>query len=795
MAPRWKKALADVLVRPGRSVLAVLAVAIGVAAIGTLAFKQAILRPVLSNMHLGTNPASATFFVDSLDEGLLDLVRAVPGVGEVEARPLIMARLRVGNPGDEILVPAMLYVVDDFDDQRINTFLRDAGAWPPGAGEVLLERTAVTVAKAARGDSLWLKLAGGAERPLRFTGTVYAAGFAPAWMEHVVYGFIPRDSRARLDGSRESLQLLMRVAEHPLEEGHVREVADRVRGAIEGAGYGVRRVNVPTPGLHPHTDQMNTFLYLVGAFAVLAFLLSAVLAAGMIHAIQAEQVKQVGIMKAIGARSGQIAGVYLAHVGFLVVMALCIGLPAGWYAGRAYAQMSANVLNADVSQAPFPVATLFVVVAVSVVVPMVAALVPVWRASRITVREALADTGVGPSLGGGRVERMLTAAHWIPRPLALVLRDTVARRGRVALTVGMLAVGGAMFMSALNVSAGWERAANEDFERRRFDLILWLADSHPVERIDGILSGVPGFARAEYWPTAAPYLIGADGAAGKPVGLLGVPPDSRLIEPNIVSGSWLGNRSDGAVINQGIRSMHSSLAVGDTVSVRYEGRTLSFPVVGIVKELLPQPLIYAPEPAVLSATGLTGNMTRTVRIVTHEHGDEAQRAAARGIERAFEEASVEVARVMRMEDMKGAVLDHLVIIQLILALAAGVVVLVGSMGLTSTLSIHVVQRTREIGVMGAIGASPRTLAGFVWCEGLLLSMLSLGVAVALSLPASYVLESVTGRMFFRAPLDFTVSPQGIGIWLLMLLVLATLSSVQPAFRAARLTVREAITHA
>ncbi len=796
MAPRWRKALADIAERPGRSALAVLAMAIGIGALGTMVFKQALLGPVLGAMYGATEPASATLYVDRLDDGVMDVVRAVPGVGDVEARPMIMARIRVGAPGQEAWLPAFLYVLEDFTAQRLNLVRPDAGAWPPADGEILLERTALSVARAAVGDTLALQIPGGSERSLRLAGTAYAAGLAPAWMEHVVYGFVTKRSLARRGPHRESSQILLRVAEHRLQEGHIREVAGRAQAALEARGVAVRRVQVPEPDQHPHQRQMDTFMFLVGSFALLAFVLGAVLTASLIQALQSEQVRQIGIMKAIGATRAQVAGVYLVHVGMLAGAAVAIGVPLAWVAGRGYARFSADILNADVSGSPFPLGALALVVAVGLIAPLLVALVPVWRAARITVREALADVGGARPPAADALARAILGIRWLPRPQLVVLRSALARRGRFALAAGMLALAGATFMAALNCSAAWDRATKEDFARRHYDIIMWLATPRPVDSLDRRFAAIPGVARAEYWPGAPAWLIGADGAAGRELALLGVEPSSTLLDPHVTAGRWLDPAVvDGAVLNSAAHAMYPALAVGDTVRVRHEGRTLAFPIVGIVQELLVQPIVYVPEPAMLAATGVDASVARTIRVVTETHDAAGRAAAARGIEAAFAADHVEIARLFPLDDMRGAVIDHLVIIKVILLLAAGLVILVGTVGLTSALTISVVQRTREIGIMGALGATPRALALGVWSEGMLIALTSWAGASLLTAPVSAILQRVTGNMFFAAPLPFTLAPGASFAWLGLVLVLATLSSVQPCLHAARMSVREAVAHA
>jgi putative ABC transport system permease protein len=135
-----------------------------------------------------------------------------------------------------------------------------------------------------------------------------------------------------------------------------------------------------------------------------------------------------------------------------------------------------------------------------------------------------------------------------------------------------------------------------------------------------------------------------------------------------------------------------------------------------------------------------------------------------------------------------------VIIVSALMLATGLVVLVGGLGLSTTLMLNVLERTREIGVQSAIGASPRTIAGHVVFEGVLMGVMSWCVAIVLALPVTAVLDEVAGRIFIKTPLDFFMSPRAAAMWLLLVVVLAALSSFQPARRAARLTVREALAY-
>ena len=791
IAPRFRKALRDVGGRPGRSLLAMAAMAAGVFEIGTMLYPTALLAPELRSFYGRTHPASAVLTTTGpLTDALVDSVRRVPGVGDAEARPVIAARVRARD--DREWTPAAISVVRDPVNPRLDTFTPDRGAPVPGPGDVLLERTALRVAGAAIGDTLTFRLPDGTERRVRIAGTVHAPGLPPAWMEHMVPGFTGWDSALR-DGS-ESAQLRIAVADHALDEGHIHEVADSVRALLERSGRAVARVTVPPPGRHPHADQMEAFLYLLLAFGLLSFGLSTVLVAGMVRALMAEEVREVGVMHALGATSRQIAGVYLAEVAILAAGALAIGVPAGLAAGGAYARFSAGILNADLTTRPFPWAMLAAEIAAGLAIPLLVAMGPVRRAARVGVRAALSDDAAPSSAPAALRAGRLVAR--LPRPLGLPLRAILDRPGRLVVPVLMLGLGGATLMAALDVAAAWRGAVERDFAGRRFDLLVGFADPQPVDAVRRLLATLPGVTRVECWASASGWIVGPNGVPGGAVTVAGPEAGSALLSPRLLAGRWLAaGDSNAAVVNQAVVRLDPRIAVGRDVTVRLGERTASFRVVGVSAELLPMPLVYAPRPAVLAATRRPGDLTRSAHVVLARHGKDAELAAAREIEAASAGAGMEVSGLQRMADAKEGLLDHLVIIFSVLTLSAAVVVFVAGLALASTLGLRVVQRTREIGILGAIGATPRAIAGQVGLEAAAIGIVGWLAGLLLSVPLSALLEAATGNIFFRAPLPFTVAPGAAVAWLGVVLGLVAAGAFLPMRRAARLTLREALAHA
>ena len=135
--------------------------------------------------------------------------------------------------------------------------------------------------------------------------------------------------------------------------------------------------------------------------------------------------------------------------------------------------------------------------------------------------------------------------------------------------------------------------------------------------------------------------------------------------------------------------------------------------------------------------------------------------------------------------------DVLVIFLSTMALLLGVV---GGLGLTGTMSINVVERSREIGVIRAVGASDGAVLRLFLAEGLLIGLISWGIGALLSVPISRTLSDALGMVFLDRPLSYAVSLEGVILWLAIVLVLAAVASLLPAWRASRLAVREVLAY-
>lgn len=777
----------------------ILALAVSLFGVGTMLGAYAILTREIGVNYLGTAPAAATLELDRLDDGLVEAVRRQPGIAAAEARGKVLARVQVGP---DQWRPMQLFVVKDFSAMKLATFNSVAGAWPPLEGTLLLERTAVEMVKSGLGGSVVVKTPHGPPRTLAISGLVQDPALAPAWQERSGYGYITPATLAWLGEPGELDLLKIRVSDAPMDVHAIDATARRLGAWLQAQGRVVERIAVPPPGKHPHQSQMTAVLVLLVVFSLMALGLSVILVATMVHGMMAQQVRQIGVMKALGARAGQIAALYIVMVLAVSVVATALGVAMGLPAGRAFAAAVGELLNFTITDASVPWWVFASQMAGGLVVPLLVALAPILRGSRITVREALADVGVKADAVDGRgLDGLLASLRGLDRTLLMALRNAFRRRGRLLLTLGLLAAGGSMFMTGLNVRSAWDKRLEEGMAHRHFDVEIDLNGLAPVEPTLSQLRATPGVKAAQAWGYAPAALsrsgladVGRtypDGGHGS-LTLRGVPEGSRLVDFPLLAGRWLQpGDTDALVLNQGMRGQLPQAAVGDEVTFSMDGHPLKGRVVGIVEELGAAGVVYVPAATFTKATGKP-DQARSFRVVLDVKDPNIQKATLARIEAVLRDTDASVAMVLSDRELRAAVGAHITILIDALLFMAIIMALVGALGLTSTMGTNVVERTREFAVMRAIGGTPRVVLRNVLSEGIFIGALSWLLAIPLSLPFSALIGGVVGNLSFRTPLPLVLAPSGLGIWLLIVLLGAALASILPARRASLLTVQDTL---
>jgi len=783
---RWIKLIRDLTVERGRILLMLAAITVSLIAIGTVLGTYSILSREIATNYLGTNPASATLEIEGdVNQRVVSLAEQNPQVQQAEAHEVILARARVGSDWR----PLLLFVTDDLASTRINTVRPIAGDWPPATGQMLIEHTAKAILETDIGGQVAVKTAHGSIREIPVSGLVHDPGLAPANQERTGYGYISRATLSTLgeQSSLHELRVTVRDPNASIED--IERVAENLAKTFAEQSIVVHEVRVPPPRMHPHQRQMITILFMMLAFSVMALVLSGILVASSLAAMLARQVREIGIMKTIGAKTRQLFGMYALMIGGIGAISVVLAIPFGWFFAQLMAKAMSGILNFTVTDNSIPNWVFAVQVLSGILVPLLVATLPIARASRMSIRQAIDQYGASADSLRSRVAKL----PW-------VARNALRRPARLALTVTLLAAGGAMFMTALNVSSAWERNIAKVYETRHYDVEVRFHEPQSIAVADR-LRALPGVKSVEAWG----FSPAAFARAGKvnvvrtypdrghaSFSVMGLPTDTRLVNFPVLSGRWLKSPDDeGVVLNHVAAAQVPNARIGDALELSLDGKPASLRLVGIVEEVGSPGVAYVTDKHFSEIAG-TPEQARMLRIVTNERSPQGRIEAIRTIEKKLADDGIAVQIAMPLAELRTAMADHIGMLITSLVAMAIVMAIVGALGLTSTMSVSVVERTREFAVMKAVGATPRRIIALLNHEALFIGALSWVAALILAIPLTALVDGLVGRLGFVAPLPFELSPTAALEWLTLVVGVASLATFLPARRASQMSVASAL---
>ncbi len=785
---RWRKAAGDLKAHRGRTLLAVLAIAASLAAAGTVLDAWALVKVATREGFLASDPPAATIRVEPLDTVLrarvLAAVRATAGVRDAETRRVTNARIEV----EGTTFAAQLFTADDLTAQRIGKLRGDAGEWPVREGAIVIEHSAVDFSGAQVGGAVRLQAGEGPRVSAEVTGIARDVTLAPGWMEHLVYAFVPRATLRAMGLPDGDDEVRLVVADGSLDRDGVRRIAYAAREAAVAAGATVRGVDVPEPGEHVHAGQMDSLLFTQGAFGAIALVFAAFLVVNLMAGILAGQVREIGVLKAVGARDAQLAQLYLGVAAAIGAAAVLLSLPVAIYAGTKYAALKADLLNFDLRGISMPAWVIALHVVGGVLLPVIASWPTVRRATRLAVADALRDVGIQDD---APAPALLHRVQGVKRPVLLSLRNAFRRRQRLVLTVVALSAAGGVFIGALGLRRAVLGATGALFASQRYDMSLRLTEAHDPDSLAAAARAVEGVEAAEAWTGASLNVAHEDGTFSDGVPVVAPAEPTTLLVPRVVAGRWLATSDVRAlVVGKGALRVAPELVLGARLPMRIAGRVETWEVVGIA-ETGPGPVAYAPQATVRAFTG-AGSATLVVRSALR--GEASQLDLISRLRTALGEREMHVASSSRVVEAQRAVEDHLLMVVQFLGAMGWLMLVVGALGLASTMAIAVLERTRELGVLRAIGARDGTVLAMVQAEALTIGLLSWLLALPLAVPMSLALGAAFSRIMLPVPVSPVPDATAVLAWLVVSLVVSFAASAWPAWRATRVPAARALSY-
>jgi putative ABC transport system permease protein len=771
-----------------------LAVAVGVYAVGVVLSTREVLLREWNSDQAGARAAAAIIHTYPFDDELAGRIADLPEVAAAEGRSV--ARTHVyGESGERLEL--ILVAIPDFEEIDVDAVSLIAGKRAPGKREVVLERNAVEYLDTALGATLSVELEGEVDKRLSVVGTAHDPQQLSPSISERTYGYVTPETMGALGLGEDYTELRLRVMGERSDRGYVQTVVDGVQDHLERSGREVLTSEITT-----RSDVMpiiDAIVLILSTFGLVILLLSGFLVVNAISALVAQQVPQIGVMKLVGARRSQIITLYIVTVLVYGLIAGAVGIPMAMLTSRfLMTELVEPLMNVVPESYSVPLYALLIQVAVGLLLPLLAGLPPVLRGTRLTTHKALNDVGaqVGGS-GRGWMEGLLATLQKlkrVQRPVLLAVRNTMRHRGRLAQTLLVLTVGTALFISVLSVRSSVD-ATLEGFMRfHQYDVSVGLERPYRTARIEQVARGVPGVVGVESWSTDRAIRLRSDGSESDGMRVFAVPLDTTMMAPVISAGNWLSGRApQEIVVNSDVLEEEPDLEVGGQMVLDMGGREGAWQIVGTVPTESRGPMVYMNHDDYAHFVRDPDKATQAV-VVAERHDADFQHELETRLYARFEAQGLEVRGTETTQSINSSNKLMFTVVVAILILMALLLAAVGGLGLTTTMSINVLERIREIGVLRAIGASNQSVRSIVLAEGVVMGILSWGIGALISVPISSLMSEQVGLLLIDVPLSYQYSIWALVVWFFALIAVAVAASLGPARNAVRLTIREVLAY-
>jgi len=793
LRPRWRKVLIDLWENKARTMLVVASIAIGVFAVGMIAGAYVYISEDLNTSYSAVNPANIKLWTDPFNDGLLDTLETLDLVGSVEGRRVVTVRVRTGQDEWQNL---NLIALPDFSNIQVNRLVTLEGAGAIADRQVVLaENNKLDRSGLRLGDELEIELSDGTLRQIPFVGIIQDQAAGMENLTGNVFGYVTFDTLEWLHQPLSYNQVVATVAELPEDKAHIQAVADQLTDKIEKSGRSVYRT-VQLKREHPLSSIVDAMLGVLFILGILIVFLSGSLISNTLNALLNQHMRQIGVMKLVGARRSQVVQMYLVLIVAFGMIALLVSVPLGSQAAYALSLFAADLIVFNLQGFRIMPLVIILQVIIGLAVPPLAGLLPVLRGSRISVVKAISSTGIeGKPASKNWFDRALKRIRGVSRPILISLRNTFRRKGRLALTLFTMTLGGAIFISVFNVQESLNLKIEQTARYFMADVNLDFERSYRIQLVQQIAMSVPGVEQVEGWAVTGAELLDESGTVVENVSVIGLPADSRLVEPKVLKGRWLLPDDQNAIlVNEAFWDEYPDLAIGDVLNLKINGKESGWVVAGIFQYTgMTELFAYSNYEALANILKKPGQAT-AFRLVTTDHSPEFQQGVTLELDRLFRDEGFRVQNVEAGAVTTRMITDYIGILTAILLIMAVLTAVVGSIGLAGTLSMNVMERTREIGVMRAIGAYNQIVMKLVVIEGVLISLISYFFGAVLAFPITAVLSDVVSLAIFNSPAEFAFTFQGFAIWLGLVIVLSVVASIIPARSASRMTIREVLAY-
>jgi putative ABC transport system permease protein len=784
-----RKSVTDLTHRKARTLFTVLTLALAVASVGIFAVPALMQRSMDREIAANRLPdVTLSMQPLELNAGQLAALDRIPNVEAVEPRSMFVTRIWVAGRRERAIVVG----VPDFTRQRADVVFIDSGSTP--AGDALLtdrNNARLKSYDAAAGEAARLIAADGSVRSLPISGVARSLtnGEDDPTNDWITF-YTSMATVASLSGvpGYTTLSLRLHDRDRQAAERTVAAVRDELRATTPFTAFADLPL-IQDPDRYPAQESIESLSGVLNVLTVLALLTALVLVSNTMTTLVGEGTGEIAAMKAIGARRRDIRRIYLRTALMLGAIGGVLGAALGILLANALTGFFASLVGTTATwgvSVPVVIASLLLGLAG----PPLAALGAIRRGARVPLHEALHASGsaVGAQ---GRLDAALRRVRVLPRSAQIGLRGLGRRKRRSLATVVQIALAVATLLALLSVGAGVAKTTRGWFDDNHYDIWVQAAPSTPFGDGAGrLIASADGVRSTQAWLQNAVRVDGRDVQAW---GL----PARPLMNTRMEEGRWwsdddVASAAKVAVVGPTLAAS-TGVRIGDPLRIGTSNGAVTLRVIGISGNQADNgDAVFTPVSTLQAALGAPGFVNSYwIATTSGDHGL-IDRTTTR-LEDALAAQGNQVATSVIYDMREQQVAANATITSTVTVLGL-IIVAISMVGLINAITMSVLERTREIGMLRSVGARARDVRRIFATEGIALTIAGWLVGV----PLGYVLARAIGWAAGEAvglDIAFVFPPGYIAIALAGTVALALLIMLAPLRRAVRLRPGDALRHA
>ena len=801
----WKKVSSDLLIHKYRTVLSISSISIGLFVIGTLLGMMDLQLSHMDKAHQASQPSHISLMLRrDVDFSVAETIRNMDDIASVDTMTQFTGQFK--TPESAQWQTGTIVFRTDYLNQKQDQMRLLAGSFPHDKS-IAIERLSAKYAHLKLGDTLEINTAKGTEK-LSITGIIRHPFVKPPSFGGQLQLFIAPELAPLFNIPNASFRQLLVQIKSPYSQEKAHLIAGEIRQKLASLTIPVNATLLQNPDQHWGRTIFNGIHLILTIMAWASLALSSVLILNTVAALITQQTDQIGIMKSLGARRTSIAKIYLSEVFVLSVIALLIAIPLSWAGAYYSSRWLLNLFNIEIEEFVYSSKALYLMIGGGLIAPILAALQPILQGASMSVRAAISSYGLGADFISHRFDRWLELkiATQLPTIYAMTLGNLLRRKARLLWTQSILIIAGVLFIVIMSLIASLKLTLNNELARNNYDVRLGFIQDQPSEIITKLINSIPNSQSLELW-NRLPAELSINDKPVQQIGSLGIqmialPTNTSMYKPLIVEGRWFENTDEKQphlVINADTAALNG-IHVGDKIMTTVlQHPPQEWEVIGLYRWFAGSGYTVEPIYAPLSTLQLNPKnefnysfalLKANINSITEEKD---YLDALKNVFQQYPIALDIYTTLAKLEQRQFAENQFKPITSMLLGLAIMIAV-VGAIGLSGTLAISVLQRTREIAVLRAIGANSTAIFRLFMLEGLFHGLLAWLISVPTAYLVAAPLAKKLGLTMLNIQLDFVFSQLSLLIWLVIVLILAVIATYLPARNAARMVVRAGLNY-